>query len=529
MKNTKILLAGPGTGKTRRITDDFIAQEDPDNILVLSFTNATIDGLLKSFKDKNISITEKNCMTLSKYALKINHFSKLHILNQIETGIIKNFSKKVEIDLLKVCEQFNSITFGQMIEKSVDFIKNNPEYIKDKIGNTKLLIVDEFQDFNYNERELISLISDNVDTTLILGDDDQSIYGFKDADPEGIIELYNDITIGKIEHENICYRCPGEIVEASNNLIQNNKMRVDKVWKKSNNNKGLTPKQFRNNDDCFKFISEEIIAIKNKEPSSSVMVLSPITDLLKQFENSLQTNKIEYVNWNSNISDINELINLWTLKIIFGSNKPLNLLFLIKNNFVNLTEKKKKFFYDSLKEYLFGHINDIKFIEILVDILNISELNEYSLNQPTVEKLIERYPIYEKYFELLKNEIDREERLEKYYLTLNSKTEFSDKKVNLMTIHKSKGLQADYVFLLGMVNGILPNESKGLDSLESQRRELFVGMSRAIKNLYILSVMEWEGRLINNPYLADKNKFNFNYKSKNYIGEASLFIREFKI
>src|ERR1035437_4810164 len=124
----KLLLAGPGTGKTTRIKELVNGQHDLDKILVISFTNATIQDLLKSFSDANIGITGKNCMTLHKYALRINHQKSLHILNGIEVEILESYAKKFSITFDNLCKTLECITFEQMIAQTTAFIKTNPAY-----------------------------------------------------------------------------------------------------------------------------------------------------------------------------------------------------------------------------------------------------------------------------------------------------------------------------------------------------------------------------------------------------------------
>ena len=217
----KILLAGPGTGKTTKIKT-LIAEDyaKAEKIKVISFTNATVNDLTESFGD-NPNVF---CSTLHKFALTLNHLPELHIIdNSIEKKILLALSDKIEIDFLTLCGQVKCITFDEMISSCVSFIKANPAYAEDKIGKLDLLLIDEFQDFNPDEQKLVMLASKLASETIILGDDDQSIYGFKDADPEGIITLFNDDQVEKIPHENICYRCPDTVVDYCIALLKNNK------------------------------------------------------------------------------------------------------------------------------------------------------------------------------------------------------------------------------------------------------------------------------------------------------------------
>ncbi len=96
-----------------------------------------------------------------------------------------------------------------------------------------------------------------------------------------------------------------------------------------------------------------------------------------------------------------------------------------------------------------------------------------------------------------------------------------------MSIHKSKGLQADYAFILGLTSGILPNDERGLDTIEAQRRLLFVGMTRALKGLFLLSTLDWQGADLKQNS-ADMSQFKFRFMTKDYRGKSSRFIEEMK-
>jgi superfamily I DNA/RNA helicase len=103
---------------------------------------------------------------------------------------------------------------------------------------------------------------------------------------------------------------------------------------------------------------------------------------------------------------------------------------------------------------------------------------------------------------------------------------FDSTGINIMSVHKSKGLQADHVFMVGMVEGIIPNALRGLDTVEAQRRLLFVGMSRAKNKLFLLSTIEWDGKYVNR---VDKKQFRFDFKSRKYQGRTSTFITELNL
>lgn len=523
--NTKMILAGPGTGKTTKVVNDFLSgRTDFSKVLVLSFTNATINDLLKSFVDKNIPISRSNCMNLYQYALKVNFSTgnKL-VLNVVEEKNLESFSKKLKMDLAELHRQLDCLTFKEMITSCINFIRSNPVLAKSIIGEIDLLIVDEYQDFNQDERELINQISQLSKETLILGDDDQSIYGFKNADPQGIIDLFNDPSVTKLPHDNICYRCPQDVVSAGTNLIKNNGIRVDKEWKICTTKivKGINPLQFNDFTQTNQYIVDTVGTLLTTATDSSIMVLSPAKHLLIDLSQKLTESGIEFVDWLKPKTDESKQNMIWTLKSVYGKNKLINLLFLLSEN-IKRSKKLMAILDTGLRT---GESRDSIIQKLFqsgaADQTLINEIN----NPPTPEQFLLTHPEFSEFEEILLTDGDLENNIEK--LGREEKVEeFKKGVVNIMTIHKSKGLQADHVFILGLIEGVLPNESNGTDSIEAQRRELFVAISRAKESLYLISTVEID------PVLAHKfdySKFKYDYRSKKCYGQTSLFVSELKL
>lgn len=514
----KILLAGPGTGKTTKVKS--LIKENyagAKNILVLSFTNATVNDLTQSFSN----YTNVKCYTLHSYALIINHLSRLHILDDaFESPILNHFSEKHEIEFEKLCYFFQCITFDGMIKSCLDFLKSNPVYGREKIGELDLLIVDEFQDFNLTERELVYEFAKYSKETIILGDDDQSIYGFKDASPEGIIELFHSSNVEKITHENKCYRCPDVIVEHCQKLISKNKIRINKPWEKTGKNGSILFRQILTQGETNRMILDEIKTIKGNDPDSSILILSPVRYYVQDLVEALNTEKIGLVDfWTSKV-DQKELMNIWWLRSIFTDKKLLNMTFIANNLFSPHFRKK---FNQIVRECLQKDFDEASVINQTANMFP-QPFGSYLLNPPHISEFVSKhkeYSVLEKYI----NYEDVEGSLKTIFRKINPPVEFVQNAVNVMSIHKSKGLQADYVFITGLVDGVLPNKIQGLDTIEAQRRLLFVGMTRALKNLYIISQVEWEYKYISK---MDKTQFKFNYRNKKYLGKASMFVTEMK-
>ncbi|MBN1116933.1 MAG: ATP-dependent helicase [Bacteroidales bacterium] len=517
----KILLAGPGTGKTTKVKTIIDNDFKDLKVQVISFTNATIDDLTKSFK----KYKKVNCATLHSFALRLNHLPNVQILHDEEIKILEKISKKVNIDFDTLCKLFDCITFDKMISSCESFIRNNPAYAEDKIGRLDLLIVDEFQDFNPSEQSLIYSISNFATETIILGDDDQSIYSFKDADPEGIINLYNRKDIEKIPHDNICHRCPDSIVDACMNLIKHNKKRVDKVWGKSNRTGNLNIFQTKNQQDTNETILKRINQIRQTDTTGSILILSPVGFAAKPLIPMLLNNGYEPNDCLNKKIDIDELKPIWIMRSIFTDNQILNLIFYSYS--INLFSKPK--FIKGVKEHLDKNSKSAEFKEYLITNLNFNnDFKKYILSPPDLDELRDKYPEYSKIIEHL-DPIDIKKSLNNIFQLMNPQVDFKKGGVNIMSIHKSKGLESEYVFIVGLVSGILPNENYGLDSIEAQRRLLFVGMSRTLKELNIVSNTYWKAEYI---HKVDKKQFKYAHwirgSVKKYAGQISSFINELK-
>lgn len=511
----KILLAGPGTGKTTNIKSIIEQDYEPSSrILVLSFTNATVNDLNESFRDND----NVKCRTLHSFAMLINPLENAHILHLAEIKALERLSKNIQLDFSVLCEQLNCTTFPNMISVCISFIKSNPTYINEVIGNIDLLIVDEFQDFNPLEQELIFELTKLSNESLILGDDDQSIYGFKDADPDAIINLHNDDSIENLDHEHRCYRCPDEIVDICTNLILKNKNRVEKAWHKTNKEGSLFIDQILNEDEVNNEVLKRIQPILEKG-EDSILILSAVKYPLKAIMKFLEGNEIPIVDFIGDSVSKDDLLKVWLMRSVYSDNKILHILFLC--DYLGLHARKG---YQRILKA--GFDSNIKGHSVIEEIIKLGKImnpfDEYILNKPEVDEFQLEHPDFQFLFDLLDME-NFSSSLDSLTKELSPAPEFEKNKVNVMTIHKSKGLGADHVFILGVTQGIMPNSTLGLDTIEAQRRLLYVGMTRAKKTLHIISQVNWAGQFVNT---VNKSEFKFDYRTKAYKGRMSKFIEE---
>ncbi|MBU1357114.1 MAG: ATP-dependent helicase [Candidatus Edwardsbacteria bacterium] len=515
----KILLAGPGTGKTTKIKSIITEQYDGcKNIVVLSFTNATVKDLNTKFsKCENVT-----CMTLHSFALKYNHLPELHILIKEEQNILKWIAGKLKIDFDTICEILHCITFNKMILACLAFIKSNSAYFVDKLGKLDLLVVDEFQDFNPVEQNFVLQLSKIASETIILGDDDQSIYGFKDADPDGIISLYKNENVEKIQHENLCYRCPDNVVDYAVRLIKINKNRIPKKWLKTSKGGLVNIVQHITQEESDDYILDKIKTICRSDLNASILLLSAVGFSVDALKNKLIDKGIEFVDFWHNDLDEEKLVYIWWLNLFYGDKKTLFLLLLLKHYKALQKKKNLTYFKDKIEK-------DFDVTAILSETRKFNELPSniarHITAPPNFDTLAKELPVFERFREYL-NLNDLPNSVKTITKRMRNPIEFIDNKVNIMSIHKSKGLEADYVIINGLITGILPNETKGVDTIEAQRRLLFVGITRAKKELDLISTVEWEAK---DAHKVDFKEFRFNYKRKKYNAKTSKFIEEISL
>lgn len=473
----KVLLAGPGTGKTAKIEEIVQKRKSGKDVLVISFTNATVEELKN--KLGKVGVDDTNCMTLHKFAVKYNHDSSRHVLAQFEERLIKKISKNTEMSFDGICDFIQVTNFDQMIGRFVEFAKINTHYLKDKLAEYKILIVDEYQDFNPFEQALIDLLIELFDESIVLGDDDQCIYDFKDASSDKLIAFSKDNSNEKLEHLHICYRCPDIIVEKATKLIKNNKNRIDKEWKKAGNSGNLVYRQFANFSDVAEFIVSEL---KNKlSDKEKVLILSPVQFAVEDISKALDSAEIEFNNFFIGLVPQELMIKSWLLKSIEGDFKYANLLMF---GYLNLKEKKK--LYDLLKKQKRTGKNTEELLELVENVSVVLKSKLTFREVLETEEFKELKELFEKAEGITTNE-----KLKNLFRKIEKEVE---KNIKIMSIHKSKGLDADHVFMVGLNEGILPNKKLGDDSIEGQRRIFYVGMTRARKNLYLLSNNKIQGK-----------------------------------
>jgi superfamily I DNA/RNA helicase len=386
------------------------------------------------------------------------------------------------------CKENNALTYGMIMTSFLDLIPRIGHFLK-----FKHILVDEVQDLDPLQFRIINLIVSICDASLfIVGDDSQSIYGFRGADPGYLVRNQDKFDIYKLCDN---YRSDGYIVEAANRLIKHNKNRLE-----------LEMNPIR---DCEKEIlhfpdvnSEKIIntiKFEHLKNSANTAVLGRNHFLLEKLSRLLQEAGIEhdYYGKKTKFTRSEEFRRVHAL-LILAVNPFDNFSFMLCLDYFAINReqyksirmeavKNNKSHYQVFKEALnqswaeeyFIAADDNNFLDVIEWMLGVDFkfdsipvfdfIQEYidSNHEPTIREYLDWLALYD-----VQDEITEE-----------------SKKLQLMTIHASKGLEFSMVIIAGMNEGILPNFRANRDpaELESERRLAYVAYTRAKDHLILTS------------------------------------------
>ena len=589
-EGNKLVLAGAGSGKTRVLTyriakliQDFNVR--PSDVLALTFTNKAsremkdrIESILKissqglwfgtfhgicrrilkiHWREAELSerftiLDSQDQLRLIKRILKGNNYDeKLYDPKSIQSFINRkkdngqrsnNISDKddeVYVAIFKeyeiILKQTMSVDFADLILKTYELFRSHTQILNYYTKRFKHIMVDEFQDTNLLQFKLLKLLNNDTGSLYAVGDDDQSIYGWRGALSKNIksfTDQFTDVEIFKLEQN---YRSTNKILKVANSLISHNKNRLGKeLWTASE--RGETVKIFEayNNADESSFIVDKIKMLeRDGYKKSEIAILYRNNFLSRRLEEELNGRGIPYIIYGgfrfferSEIKDMIAYLRVIvnpdddsafertinnpprgigqkTIDIIrkFAKADNRSLWKTIKsiknqnNDEISSRVKTSLTNYISLIEIISNEINDLSLDEILIKIYKESKLKSYYSEQKGEEAISKQENIEELFItaeNFIKNNYDSENIIDDFLDNAaleagDYQSKLDNDPVQLMTIHSAKGLEFPVVFLTGLEEGIFPNENRksGEDFLEEERRLCYVAITRAMKSLYI--------------------------------------------
>ncbi|MEG1008928.1 MAG: UvrD-helicase domain-containing protein [Clostridia bacterium] len=586
-----LIIAGAGSGKTRVLTYKIAyllnkCNIKPWEILSFTFTNKAakemkqrVSDLIGDTSSMWLGTFHSICVRILKREIEVLGFTKnFNIFDELDKSkLIKEIIKKLNIDektfsanyissliskakdemndakkysnsvgddfRLKVVasvyteyeknlKQYNSIDFDDIIMLTVKLLLNNPDKLVYYQNKFKYILVDEYQDTNKVQFKLISLLSMGHGNICVVGDESQSIYGWRGADISNILNFekeFNNAKIIKLEEN---YRSTKNILSAANSVIKNNKSRIDKkLWTGNDEGDKIKYSNLNNEYEEIEYVVDEIdrICREEKKDYSSFALLyrtnaqsRVIEDVfmkagtpyklvggLKFYSRKEIKDLTAYLKFIQNTNDnmsLKRIIN--TPKRGIGDTTIDKLEEIATNNNISMYEVIQN------NEYLTGirsvsnvinFRDEILKIIISKDKLKVSELMKYIIKETGYEDEINKEDIkvaenrFENLLEFIGVAIEFENESEdkslNYFLESVmlvsdvDKLDDTDNAVTLMTLHSSKGLEYDVIFLVGLEEGLFPS-SRSInedDLLEEERRLFYVGITRAKQKLYLLS------------------------------------------
>lgn len=457
----------------------------------------------------------------------------LESVNDFKSEAAGNFFKETVATIYAAYEkrmfQSNALDFDDIISKTVRLLEQNDdilEYYQDKF---KYILVDEYQDTNHAQYKLIYLLAKKHKNLCVVGDDDQSIYKFRGATITNILEFEKDYSNAKTIRLEQNYRSTSNILNSANGLIsKNQKRKGKKLWTDKESKQKVNVYRCENQDDEAKYIANKILTgIANGKKFSDFAILYRNHALSNSIENALKRQAIPYRIFSGlrffDRAEVRDMLAyLW---VINNTNDTHRL-----RRIINVPARKigAKAIETALS---IAYEKDLTAYEVIKSAFNYPELSrpstaflnfagiieglKKSLEYLPLDEFYDQVVIQTGYADMLLDKGDQESktRLENVYELKSSIIEYmtrcedtptlagfleeislftdldkadeSSDVVTMLTIHSSKGLEFNSVFICGLEDGIFPS-FKSLEDpneVEEERRLAYVAITRAKENL----------------------------------------------
>ena len=616
-----MIIAGPGSGKTKVIASRIATlinkhNVDPSNILAMTFTNKAADEMRERCesltKCENINIFTFHSLSaflLRRYGLKIGidqnftifddgdqlrvikkvfkdankdpkklPFKASTLLNEISnfknkniryhevsnleendySELISDFYKRYEVEL----KNSNALDFDDLLVRTSDLLNNSSE-IRDMLEERyKYLLVDEFQDTNKIQMDISIKLSEKNKNIFVVGDPDQSIYSWRNAEPRNLLDFqkfFPGVEIIKLDQN---YRSTKSIISLADKLISHNDERFEReLWTENIQGNQAVLVTAKNPKLEAEFVTREInYLIGNGYSPEQIAVMYRVNSQSRSMEDLLKEWNISYrligavsfrerreikdllsyfsilINPNDEIS-LSRIINTPRRAI---SDKTFDLIrsaygkqdkysgllnFILSkpwNENIKLTPRAVK----GLEEFtniisdLIGKIKKLNPEIMIQEILDKSKYLKYLEDDPDFDNRLRnieelRIKAREIGFEIEDPYFKNMEFVQRFSLinndeSINNSDSGADsEKITLITLHQAKGLEYSVVFIIGFEQGLLPHARslENLSEMEEERRICYVGITRAKERLYLSNCSQ---------------RFTWNNSGKNMFSQTQL-------
>ena len=493
------------TDDQRRLMKDIMKTNNVDEKLL---PHKSVLSAISSAKDKLISPAEYKSQAGSDFR------------KQTVAELYRIYQKRLK--------ESDAMDFDDMIVNTVDLLQNNADVLEYYTNKFKYVMVDEYQDTNHAQYVLVSLLASGNNNICVVGDDDQSIYRFRGATIENILNFEDEYRNAKVIRLEQNYRSTSNILDAANAVIKNNMGRKGKnLWTEQKGGEKLTVYTADDERGEARYVADCILEnVKEGAKFADHAILYRMNAQSNALENAFMRSGISYkVVGGFKFYDRKEIKDVIAyLQLINNNNDDLRLRRIINepkrgigdttvNNAAQIAAELGVPLYEVFKnsdEYaavaraaskLKAFCNVIDELTEAAEELSISDLFEQTIEKTgyrtalelageegqerleNVEELATNIAQYEQETE----EPSLSDFLEQIALFTDlDNYDASDDRVVLMTVHSAKGLEFDNVFLVGMEEGVFPgNQSiySGPEEIEEERRLAYVAITRAKKKL----------------------------------------------
>lgn len=430
---------------------------------------------------------------------------------------------------------YNALDFDDILFLVVKLFKTVPEVAKKYSDRFKYIMIDEYQDTNSLQFDLIQGLTSTHQNICVVGDDDQAIYGFRGADISNILNFEKQFQNTKVIKLEQNYRSTFPILDLANQIIKENKDRKDKTMR-TTQMEGPLPQLWASGDSDHEaaIVVEEIIKLQSHGIAlSEIAILYRSNTQVPPFEDQLRIGQVPYTIIGGQKfyekKEIKDIIAYLTLiqnsrdelalrRILNVPHRGIGSVTLNKN-LEKASEQKRHLFqvladeeeHEGIKNFIAlirkyqKVFQEKSLLAALTDL--IEELNYYDFIEKSYDqaKLAARKKDDVKNFLLTadrfqdryQEEANLKNFVERLLLADSQDTQapgegFKKNEVTLMTLHASKGLEFDYVFLIGMEEELLPHKKTIVDNsdINEERRLCYVGVTRARKKLVMTYAKE---------------------------------------
>lgn len=589
-----LIIAGAGTGKTKTLISKLAvlvkAGVSASRILAITFTNKAAEEMKRRVSEIVPQASGLWCMTFHSFGAKFlrMHYDKIGLTKdfviydeddqkrlislvikdlgfekeKVKSSIYLSLISRAKDDLIdpesyllnarisgidskirvgqiyleyqKRLEQSNAVDFGDLIMKTVNILKENEDLAQYYQNYFSYILVDEYQDTNRAQYMLIKILSQGKSNICVVGDPDQSIYGWRGADIRNILQFENDFKNAHVITLEQNYRSTANILDAANRVIRNNSKRKEKnLYTLNERGEKVELIECEDEHDEAVKIASKIESLLSRYKASEIAIFYRTNAQSRSFEEVFIRKKIPHKIFGGlrfyERKEIKDAIAY--LRVIVNPYDLVSLTRIINTPPRGIGEKTIEKIIDYSKIRGISFYDALKTIDLSsntrASINSFLELiNEFrrKLNIVEPHKLLEEILIKSGYWQMIEDEAKQSieeadiNRLANLQELINALKEFEDdlkKKgdiptvekylenvsltttvdevsksndsVTLMTLHLAKGLEFDVVFITGLEEGLFPINAANSDDddLEEERRLMYVGMTRARKKLFL--------------------------------------------